>query len=107
MLSYLFGTRPLNQAPAKQAIASIAELKAEINELREQITQLKHCQSESQPQPESQPESQPKHKEMKSAAIAANAGVQALPTYAELAAQFGEFELHRHYYHNKSYKTFV
>jgi hypothetical protein len=106
MLSYLFGTRPLNQAPAKQAIDAITELKAEINELREQITQLKHCQ----------PENQPKHKEMNSAAIDANAGaidanagaidanagVQTLPTYAELVAQFGEFELHRHYYHNKS-----
>ena len=96
MLSYLFGTRPLNQAPAIAAIDAITELKAEINELREQITQLKHCQ------PESQPESQPKHKEMNSAANATIAAVQTLPTYAELAAQFGEFELHRHYYHNKS-----
>jgi len=108
MLSYLFGTRQANQtsnqalhAPAEKTEPSdqvISELKAEINELREQITQLTtllKCN-----QLESKSENQIEHKQISTPANAAMAGVQTLPTYMELAAQFGEFELHRHYYHH-------
>jgi len=102
MLSYLFGARQANQAPHAPAEKTepsdqvISELKAEINELREQITQLTtllKCN-----QLESKSENQIEHKQISTPAND-TIDAQTLPTYTELVAWFGEFELYRHYYH--------